>query len=167
MPAQKKIKTKNNFIKNYMRKKKIKTLFFLGHKWKNYLKKINIYQKDNCSTFSQEKNKMLFLNARLKSELSPFFFRPWIKDKKIFLTKRQSALKKLYAKYKKKYSLKKRKDFLKTSFGEILKTTHLNSEIKRGLWLSARVLLRHKRIRKLNNKKILFKKNSLSSGKTL
>ena len=60
------------------------------------------------------------------------------------------------AKYKKKYSLKKRKDFLKTSFGEILKTTHLNSEIKKGLWLSSRILLQYKKIQRINNKRVFL-----------
>jgi hypothetical protein len=47
---------------------------------------------------------------------------------------------------------------LKTSFGEILKTTHLHSEIKKGLWLSGQFLLANKRIKKINKKKFYIKK---------
>ena len=47
---------------------------------------------------------------------------------------------------------------MKTSFGEILKTTHLHSEIKKGLWLSGQFLLANKRIKKINKKKFYIKK---------
>jgi len=149
---------KENNDKNLWTKKKIKTSFFLGKRWKAYLKKINISQKKNWSTVRQEKKTVISLNKNLKSKLSPFFFKPWIKKKRVRLTERQLYLKKLYAQYRKKCSWRKRKDFLKTSFGEILKITHLNSEIKLGLWLSARVLLKYRKIKKLNKKKIYIKK---------
>lgn len=138
--------------------KEIKTPFFLGKKWKTYLKKVNIYAEENWTTVTQEKKEAILLIQGLKSKLSPFFFKPWIKNKKVRLTKRQDYLEKLYDQYKKTYSLKKRKDFLKTSFGEILKTTHLNSELKRGLWLSARILLKYKKIKQLNKKRFYLKK---------
>jgi len=138
--------------------KEIKTPFFLGKKWKNYLKKINISPKENWTTVTQEKKETVLLNTRLKSKLSLFFFKPWIKNKRIHLTKKQAYLEKLYTQYKKRYSLKKRKDFLKTSFGEILKTTLLNSELKKALWLSGRVLLKYKKVQRLNQKRFYLKK---------
>jgi ribosomal protein S4 len=139
-------------------RKNMKIPFFLGNKWKPYLKKINIDQEKNWLPVHQEKKEILILNKSLKSKLSPFFFKPWIKHKKISWTKRQKYLNKLYMQYRKKFSLKKRKNFLKTVFGEILKTTLLNSEIKKGLWLSARVILRAKRIKQLNRKRFYLKK---------
>ena len=138
--------------------KKIKTPFFLGKKWKTYLKKVNIHPKENCSTALNQKKEVILLNQTLNSKLSPFFFKPWIKNKRLYLTKRQNYLKKLYGQYKRNYSLKRRKDFLKTSFGEILKTTHLNSESKRGLWLSGRILVTYRKIKKGNKKRNFLKK---------
>lgn len=77
------------------------------------------------------KKKAVSLNQDFKkSKLSYFFFRPWIKGKKISLTKRQRYLKLLYKNYK-SFSLSERKDFLKTSFGQILKTASLNRLIFR------------------------------------
>lgn len=138
--------------------KKIKTPFFLGKKWKTYLEKVNISPKVNCSTVLNEKKEVILLNQTLKSKLSTFFFKPWIKNKNFNLTKRQVFLKKIYGQFKKNYSLKKRKDFLKTSFGQILKTTHLNSEIKRGLWLPARILLQYRKVQQGKKKKSSLKK---------
>ena len=142
--------------------KKIKTTFFLGKKWKTYLKKLNVSPKKNWSTviqeIAQEKKEILLLNQSLKSKLSPFFFKPWIKNQKFSLTKRQDYLEKLYKQYQKNYSLKKRKDFLKTSFGEILKTTLLHSEIKKGLWLSSRIILQSQKIKRIHNKRFFLKK---------
>lgn len=137
---------------------KITNPFFLGKKWKTYLKKVNISQKENRSPVLQERKEVILLNQTLKSKLSIFFFKPWIKNKRIYLTKRQAYLRKLYNQYKKKYSWKKRRDFLKTSFGEILKTTHLHSETIHGLWLSGKVLLRFRRNQYRNKKKGYLKK---------
>ena len=139
-------------------KRKKKNPFFWGEKWKTYLKKLNISKKENWPTVIKEKKEVLLLNQNLPAKLSSFFFKPWIKNKKPRWTKRQAYLKKLYVQYQKKYSLKKRKDFLKTAFGEIFKTTHLNSELKRGLWLPARILLKSKKIKKWKKKRVYLKK---------
>ena len=98
------------------RKKKIKNLFFLGQKWKLYLEKINISAQNNYPTVHQEKNEIISFNANLKAELSPFFFKPWVKNQRIFLTKRQSSLKKLYKRYKKKLFSKKKERFFENIF---------------------------------------------------
>ena len=77
------------------------------------------------------KKKAMHLNQDFKkSKLSYFFFKPWIRGKKISLTKRQKYLKVLYKNYR-NFSLAERKDFLRTSFGEILKTASLNRLIFR------------------------------------
>lgn len=72
------------------------------------------------------KKKAMILQKDFKnSKLSYFFFRPWIKGKKLSLTTRQKYLNILYKNYR-TFSLSERKDFLKTSFGEILTTASLN-----------------------------------------
>jgi len=139
--------------------KKNKNPFSLGKKWDLYLKKVNIFPTENLSTATKKIKRVIYLNKKLKSELSPFFFKPWIKKKRRSLTKRQRYLRNLYAKYRKRCSFKKRKDFLKTSFGEILKITHLHSELRFALWLSGQTVLSHrnvKTLKKKKKKKILF-----------
>jgi len=81
--------------KIYEQKKKIKTSFFLGKRWKAYLKKINISQKKNWSTVRQEKKTVISLNKNLKSKLSPFFFKPWIKKKKSSFNRKTTLFKKV------------------------------------------------------------------------
>ena len=139
------------------KKNQEKNPFSLGKKWKIYFKKLNIYQKKNLLTVSSKINKVISLNQEFKSKLPPLFFKTWIKKRRLLLTERQRYLRKLYLRYRKK-SLKKRKDFLKTSFGEIMKTTHLNSETELGLWLSGHSLLAFHWIRKFKNKRVYMKK---------
>lgn len=136
----------------------MKNLFFLGNKWKTYLKKLTNFQQEKWSSVSKEKKKILLLNKNLKSKLSPFFFKPWVKNKTVSWTNKQRYLSRLYKEYKNNYSWKKRKDFLKTVFGRILKATLLNSEIKRGLWVSSQNILRAKWRKKIKNKHVAVKK---------
>ena len=171
-----------------LKKKEIEKSFFLAKISKNYLPKIKKFTKQNWSTviqkkkrifviqkqkqkqqkqqknkkktkriFGIQKKKLIFLEKKLKSKLSPFFFKPWLK-KRVFLTKKQRYLRKLYARYRTKYSLKKRKNFLKTSFGEILKITHLHSEYRKGLWLRGWHLEQKQIVKKIKKKKFYIKK---------
>jgi len=144
------IKNKKLNLTRQKQKKYLKNSFFLGKKWEIYLHKLHNLSPE-VST-SKKKNKVITLNKKLKSKLSPFFFKPWIKNIKLSLTKRQKYLKWLY---KKTFFLKNRKDFLKTCFGEILKITHLNSHQLKGRWLSAKNLVNYE---DRNRKKLDLKK---------
>lgn len=153
-------KNKSNIKKKSKtnREKKFSNFFFLGKKWKTYLKKLDNRSKRKLSISSEEKKEIVRLNQSLISKLSPLFFKPWIKNRKIKRTKKQIHLKTLYKEYQRYYSFKKRKNFLKTLFGEIIKSSHLNAELKKGLWLSGRVLLQSKKIRRIKNKRFFLKK---------
>jgi len=85
--------------------------------------------------------------------LSPFFFRPWVKNIKRNLTPRQKYLKSLY---ERTFSFKNRKDFLKTGWGELFKIIHLNSHRLKGRWFSAQNLVHYedRNRRKLPLKKV-------------
>lgn len=60
---------------------KITNPFFLGKKWKTYLKKVNISQKENRSPVLQERKEVILLNQTLKSKLSIFFLSLELKTK--------------------------------------------------------------------------------------
>ena len=142
-------------------KKKRQTEIFLNNFGKKHLKKLKIAGKQKLLTFFHEQKEIKeiwLLNQRLKSKLSPFFFKPWIKNQTRSLTKRQKYLKSISWQIQNEYSFKKRKDFLKTSFGEILKITHLHSELKRALWISGHLLFKYKKIKRWNRKRVYIKK---------
>ena len=130
---------------------------FLKKPWTNYLGQFDAEKSILSKTMIQRKKTLSLLNKPLEnSKLSPFFFKPWVKGKKLFLTERQKYLKELYAQCDNSLDLKERKNFLKTSFGEILKTAYLHSPDYKGLWVSSRILLSYKRRNK--KKKYYFKK---------
>ena len=133
----------------HTQKKHIQNSFFFGEKWKEHLKTLKNSPKIFLPNTIEEKKEIISLNEKLKSKLSFFFFKPWIKNKRVLLTSRQKHLKDLYKQYQKNYSLKKRKDFLKTSFGEIFKTSHLHGENWNGLWISARILSKYKHLKEV------------------
>lgn len=56
-----------------------------------------------------------------------------MKGQKFFLTARQKHLKDIYNHSNNHLALKERKDFFKTSFGEILKSAYLHSPDVKGL----------------------------------
>ena len=156
-----KLKKKKNKKIKLVQKKKLKNAFFLGERWKIYLPKIGFSPKKKWTTVPPKKKELVFLNKKLKAKLSPLFFKPWIKNRRLRWTKRQRFLKKLYVRYQRRYSWKKRKDFLKTFFGEILKITHLHAELKKGIWFSKREILSYnifRKSKKKNKKKYRLRK---------
>lgn len=142
-------KTKNHFFGVFLKKP-----------WANYLGNLDSSFEEKSllsKTMWQRKKKLSLLNQPLEnSKLSPFFFKPWVKGKKFFLTERQKYLKELYGQCNNNLYLKERKNFLKTSFGEILKTAYLHSPDVKALWVSARVILSYKK--RKNKKKFYLKK---------
>ena len=130
-------------ITNKETKKKLMKIF-LTKPWKNYIKNLE-FSREKKKSLSKEidakKKEIIAANQNLeRSKLSFFFFRPWIKDRVVSLTLRQRHLNKLYKEYENNLFSKERKDFLKTYFGEILKTAYLHSSDWKGLWVSARTI---------------------------
>ena len=156
-----KIKT-TGFKKKFQKKSKSFFEIFLKKPWANYIGQINSFAKEKKILSAKalaRKKRFSFLNQKLeKAKLSPFFFKPWMKGQKFFLTARQKHLKDIYHRSNNHLALKERKDFFKTSFGEILKSAYLHSPDVKGLWVSSRILLPYK-MKKKRKKGLSFSLN--------
>lgn len=141
--------------KKFQKKHKDFLQLFLKPTWAKYIGPVNsLVKKKNIfsSKIGARKKKFSLLNKNLEnSKLSPFFFKPWIKGQKVFLTERQKHLKNVYKQNRNSLAWKERKDFFKTSMGEILKNAFLHSPDIKGLWVSARILLSYRLRRKRKN----------------
>ena len=148
------------FLQGFKKSKNSLRKIFLKNPWRNYIRNFDFFQKEKSilpKTMIQRKKSLSVRNQKFEtSKLSPFFFKPWIKGKKLFLTARQKHLKELYDQYKNKLHWKQRRNFFKTYFGEVLKTAYLHSPDVKGLWVSARILLPYKK--KKRKKKFYLKK---------
>ncbi len=133
----------NTQEKNSKKKNLNKFSIFLERSGEIYFKKLPKESEWDDFTCSEKdlikKKQFLSLNQKFeKSKLPWYFFKPWFKGVKRLLTSRQKHLKQLYTQFRYKPK-KKRKDFFKTYFGEILKNTYINSAYtKRKLWLPGR-----------------------------
>lgn len=94
---------------------------------KKYFFKNCLLQKN----LGKEKKEILSTNAALEnSNLSFFFFKPWIPNQSASLTQRQIHLKELYSKLASGLTLEKRRDFWKANFGLTIQNLILQAASK-------------------------------------